>query len=117
MKSLLDNIGILGRDCPIETFDIFTYLNSLEGYSKKDIREISRMEGPSLTKDGYVLDLKFGKYTQAQNPSWYAVLGKVKPREREKDPVSGLKFYWAWIILCSDDECRIFSASCWCKGG
>ena len=51
------------------------------------IKDIRKMEGNSLAKDGYVVELKFAQYEQS--PSWYAVLGKVKPRETEKDLPSG----------------------------
>ena len=90
LKSLSTNIGVL-KNCMFNIFDIFTYqMETLEKDTESNsdpIKDIRKMEGNSLAKDGYVVELKFAQYEQS--PSWYAVLGKVKPRETEKDLPSG----------------------------
>ena len=113
MDGMSTNIAVI-KDAVFNIFDIFSYLTTKIGSSgNKDIRQ---MEGNSLAKDGYVIELKFAQYGPPHQ-SYYAVLGKVKPREREKDPVSGLKYYWAWVIISCVDDHRIVNGLCWCKGG
>ena len=65
-------------------------------------------------KDGYIMDIVFKCYPTNNNV--FAIKSKVKPRTRDKDPITKLPYYNVWII-CKNDGSRIHSAYCTCKGG
>ena len=83
-----ENIAILPQ---VKIFDIYNYHVPFKDYSHATFRDVSKMEGYSMAKDGYVLDIKFSHYSN--QCELYAVLGKVIPRTQDKDPLTKLKHY------------------------
>ena len=116
LPSLLDyysnNIAIVPQ---VNIFDIYNYLVTFRDYDHAIFRDVTKMEGYSMAKDGYVLEMKFAQYRNHNGV--YAVLAKVKPRVQERDPLTKMKYYTAWIVLKDEDDSRIHSALCMCKGG
>ena len=98
----------------ISIIDIYNYLVSFADYDDASFRDYHRMEAYSMKKDGYVIDLTFQTYPN--NDAVFAVRSKVKPRTREKDPVTKLPHYNTWVILKKDGN-RVHSSYCTCKGG
>ena len=84
-------------------------------YCHASFRDYEKMEGYTMAKDGYVLDLQFAKYPDT--PQFMGIKSKVKPRRQEKDPITKLKHYSVWIIMTSGDGSRVHSSYCSCKGG
>ena len=41
----------------------------------------------------------------------------MRPRTNDKDPVSKLKYYKAWIVFNKSDKGTVVSAYCFGKGG
>jgi len=98
----------------LSIFDIYNYLLSFASYGEGTFRDYRKMESYTMAIDGYVLDLKCAPQTI---PGVFAVKSRVKPRTREKDPISKLPYYNVWIILRPTESNRVFSAWCSCKGG
>ena len=98
----------------VSIIDMYNYFVPFSDYDDATFRDYHRMEGYTLKKDGYVLDLTAAAYPDSN--SVCAVRSKVRPRTRDKDPVTKLPYYNVWIILKKDGN-RIFSAYCTCKGG
>ena len=102
---------------PISIFDIYNYLVTFEQYDHAALRQYHKMEGFGLYEDGYVLDIECCNLYSV----YCALKSRVKPRTNEKDPISKLSFYKAWIILSKTDQDSsmrtIISAHCTCKGG
>ena len=106
------NIGILPL---LSIFDIYNYLISFTDYTHGTFRDVTKMEAYSMAKDGYVRTVMAAPY--ASHDGYYAILSKVKPRTQEKDPISKLDHYPVWIIMWDNEDRRIKSALCHCKGG
>ena len=68
-----------------------------------------------MAMDEFVMDLKAAAYGYFQGV--FAITSKVKPRTREKDPITKLPYYKVWILLMGTDSNRVYSAYCTCKGG
>ena len=101
---------------PISIFDMYNYLVSFDGFDHASLRDYYRMEGYTMAQDGYVLDLQVSNYVD--NPEYVILKSKVKPRTREKDPVTKLPHYKTWIIATSaSSRGSLYSAFCSCKGG
>ena len=98
----------------ISIIDIYNFLISFADYDDATFRDYHKMEGFTLKKDGYIHDVMFTAYPSHINA--FAIKSKVKPRTRDKDPVTKLPYYNVWII-CKKDGARIHSAYCTCKGG
>ena len=99
----------------ISIFDLYNYLVSFDQFDHAKLRNYHQMEGYTMQKDGYVLDVKCIDY----NNSFVALKSKVKPRTCDKDPVSKLSFYNTWKLLKNGEGSTscIMSAYCTCKGG
>ncbi|GFR67197.1 hypothetical protein ElyMa_003699800 [Elysia marginata] len=96
--------------------DVFSYL-MLNKFSHGFLREHTKSEGYSLMKDGFVNNVEVAPF---QEPGYLALRGSVKPRTREKDPVSGASSYFPWVVLTTlqtDARSCILSAFYTCKGG
>ena len=64
--------------------------------------------------DGYVQLLAPGD----ESDKYVFLIGHVKPRTNDKDPISKLPYYKLWIILDKNEShSRVFTAQCSCKGG
>jgi len=99
----------------LNIFDIYNYLIAFADYDEATFRDYNKMEAYTMQKDGYVIDIKFEKYEMHQD--FVALRSQVKPRTREKDPITKLPYYNVWIILRNSGSQRVFSALCSCKGG
>ncbi|XP_070186554.1 uncharacterized protein [Littorina saxatilis] len=109
-----DNLSILPA---FSVFDICSYLLS-KNVPLTSIRDYRRSEAFSLMQDGYVTRVETVQIPNVQG--YFALKAAVKPRTRDKDPVSGKAFYYTWAIITdvgTDNRSRIFSAFCSCKGG
>ena len=57
--------------------------------------------------DGYVLDCKTREYDRplgfTKTNRIFAVKSKVKPRTKDKDPLTKLPHYGVWILLIDSD--------------
>ncbi len=103
---------------PVGIFDIYNYLIRHESHTHASLRDYQKMEGYGMFKDGHVQDIKSVQFDDA--PGYFAIISKVKPRTKEKDPVTKLKFYTAWVVLTNSIEFStgsVYSAYCCCKGG
>ncbi|XP_060585665.1 uncharacterized protein LOC132741496 [Ruditapes philippinarum] len=65
-----------------------------------------------MFRDGYVIDLTSASY---DSPDYVALKGQVRPRVKDKDPLTKRKYYQCWLVITS--EGCIHSAYCTCKGG
>ena len=107
----------------ITGIDIYNYLKQCSDYTHSTLRQFHKMEGYGLFEDGHVMDLQCGPFPE--DPHFFIVHSHVKPRTRDEDPLTKLKYYKTWIILVHIDEeeegqaepTPIFSAYCTCKGG
>lgn len=95
--------------------DLYSYLMSFDDYTLATFRDVEKMEGYTMAMDGFVLDMDFAVYPET--PKFMALKSRVKPRTQEKDPITKLKHYNVWIVMTSNEESRIHSAYCTCKGG
>ena len=97
--------------------DIYNYLNHFGMYDTLTLRDHRKMEGYTMYMDGYVLSLEAGLFQESQN--FCFVKTNVKPRTRDVDPITKMKYYQCWIIITSDpsSESYIKSAYCTCKDG
>ena len=98
-------------------FDVFSYLLG-NGANHTSLREFRRSEPYTLMQDGYVKCLEVVKFEGS--PDYCGLKAWVKPRTRDKDPVTGASYYHPWIILSStnaNSRSSIVSAYCTCKGG
>ena len=77
--------------------DVFSYLLT-NNSSFSQIRDCQKSEGYSLMTDGFVKHVETVAFEQ---PGYFALKSRVKPRTRDRDPVSGARFYFPWIILSS----------------
>ena len=107
------NIAILPQ---VNIFDIYNYLISFNDYEHASFRDFTKMEGYSMAKDGYVIDIEFARYPNTVSEV-FAIKSRVKPRTQEKDPITKLKYYNVWLIINAEDNGRIISGYCTCKGG
>ena len=120
IQELSPNLAILPS---ISIFDIYNYLLKFKEYDHEKLRHYQKMEGFSMYEDGYVIDVKVTKCENNLDQTldtYFAILSKVKPRTRDKDPVTKKDFYSSWIITTSAEDFQggsIFSAYCSCKGG
>ena len=112
LTDFTSNIALIPQ---LNVFDIYNYLTSFSDFNHGTFRDINKMEGYTMAKDGYVLEILFCVYSQP--PGYHAIRSKVKPRTQERDPITKLKYYNSWIILKDADDGRIVSAHCSCKGG
>jgi hypothetical protein len=100
--------------------DMCTYLMG-HGVGITAIRDYRRSEAYSLMQDGFVCGVEAMELTTPTSGSGYfAVKASVKPRTRDRDPVTNSQFYYAWAILTTvgiDTRSCILSAFCTCKGG
>lgn len=114
------NLSILPK---ISIFDIYNYLLTFKQYDHEKLRDYKDMEGFQMKEDRYVLDIKVAKCEtedNVKNDKYVSIVSKVKPRTRDKDPVSKNESYCTWIITTSDPAYQggsIYSAHCSCKGG
>ena len=69
-----------------------------------------------LGRAEYVIDIEFAKYPNTVSEA-FATKSRVKPRTQEKDPITKLKYYNVWLIINAEDDGRIISGYCPCKGG
>ena len=69
-----------------------------------------------LGRAEYVTDIEFAKYPNTVSEV-FAIKSRVKPRTQEKDPITKLKYYNVWLIINAEDDGRIISGYCTCKGG
>ena len=112
LENYTDNIASLPL---ITIFDIYNYLmNFTDCYDHATFRDYNKMEGFTMAKDGYVLEMTFSSYDKPHE-NLFTIKSKVKPRTQEKDPITKLKYYNTWLIITS--EGRIHSGYCTCKGG
>ena len=91
--------------------DVFSYLLT-NNSSFSQIRDYQKSEGYSLMTDCFVKHVETVTFEQ---PGYFAVKARVKRRTRDRDPVSGARFYFLWIILSSvgsDNRSCILSAFC-----
>ena len=72
-------------------FDIYNYLISFSDYEHASFRDFTKMEGYTMGKDGYVIDIEFAKYPNTVSEV-FAIKKCVKPRTQEKDPITKLKY-------------------------
>lgn len=96
--------------------DVFSHLTT-SSLSFGSIREYQKSEGYTLMSDGYVRQLDVVTYDE--QPGYFALKAHVKPRTRDKDPVTGAAFYYPWITISSrgtDVRSCVLSAFCTCKG-
>ena len=77
--------------------DVFSYLLT-NNSSFSQIRDYQKSEGYSLMTDGFVKHVETVAFEQ---PGYFALKSRVKPRTRDRDPVSGARFYFPWNILSS----------------
>ena len=82
------NIAILPL---VNIFDIYNYLISFSDYEHASFRDFTKMEGYTMGKDGYVIDIEFAKYPNTVSEV-FAIKKRVKPRTQEKDPITKLKY-------------------------
>ncbi len=101
----------------ITIIDLYNYLMQSQFNSHENLRDHRKLEGYTMAMDNHVEDL-VGCQIEGHN-DYYVMAAKIKPRTREKDPVTNLKFYNAWIVLTSSPNrsTPIYSALCICKGG
>jgi hypothetical protein len=111
LPDFTNDISVLPQ---ISIIDMYNYLITFTDYEDATFRDYHRMEGYTLKKDGYILDMVFSCYPTNNNV--FAIKSRVKPRTRDNDPITKLPFYNVWII-CKKDGSRIHSAYCTCKGG
>lgn len=113
--SCANNLSIIPN---VSIFDVYNYLLTFpEIYSHSKLKEYKKLEGYTLFLDGYVLDLSCGQFSPPFT-NYFTVHSKVKPKTRERDPITRLPFYKCWIILTKNkDSCCVKSAFCCCKGG
>ena len=111
---ILDFTYNLGDLPPLSIFDIYNYLLQSHDYDHEALREYHNLEGYTMFQDGYVLDVQVVKF---QETGYFAVRSKIKPRTRDKDPVTCMPFYRAWIIFSNVTDNSVYSAFCCCKGG
>ena len=120
IQELSSNLALLPS---VSIFDIYNYLLKFKEYDHEKLRHYHKMEGYSMYEDGYVIDIKVSKCENDMDQTldqYVAILSKVKPRTRDKDPVTKKDFYSSWIITTSAEDFQggsIFSAYCSCKGG
>ena len=116
LPTLLETTNDFSNIPRITEYDITLHMSRRQNVALPTLRDPKKMEGFGLFVDGYVLDLQATPYSNS--PYYSAVIGHVKPRTNAKDPTTGLPHYVTWIILCSDDnQERIHSAFCTCRGG
>ena len=97
-------------------FDVFTYLMSTLDHAT--VRDFQKSEGYTMMTDGYVKAMEVVSFPE--HSEYFALKAHVKPRTRDKDPVTGAAFYYPWIIMSTlGNRTRscILSAFCTCKGG
>ena len=120
----LPNPGLLQKEnhCvpglpKVTIIDIYNYLTQCHFYTNESLRDYTRMEGYTMAIDNHCGDIEscqiFG------HEGYYALSSKVRPRTRDEDPVTKLKYYSIWIIFsaCKSRNTCIYSAYCVCKGG
>jgi hypothetical protein len=112
------NIGILPD---FSEFDVCSYQMSQQNASVSMVRDYRKSEGFQMMQDGHVLEMEACVVpTIPPVDGYFAVKSKVKPRTRDKDPLTNAKYYSLWILLTTVDmDLRgcILSAFCSCKGG
>ena len=69
-----------------------------------------------LGRAEYVIDIEFAKYPNTVSEV-FAIKSRVKPRTQEKDPITKLKYYNVWLMINAEEDGRIISGYCTCKGG
>ena len=112
LPTLLDCDNCFSKLPLVHMYDITRYLKYKS--SLADLREPKRLEGFQMQKDGHVLTMNCSK----MDDNYSTVIGKIKPHTKTSDPMSGLPFYICWVILSQPDEDeRIRSAFCCCRGG
>ena len=82
---------------------MYNYLAGFDEYEHSTFRDYKEMEFYSLAVEGYVIDIKIATYGDDN----FSLSSQVKPRTREKDPISKLPFYNVWVILCATDSNRV----------
>ena len=108
-----NDISILPR---LSLYDMFDYLSKCKEIDKNTLRNYLDMEGVQMANERYVLDLSAGSFTEHSNYTF--VTSKVKPRTKDRDPITKLQYYKQWIIFTNDENSdTIYSADCNCKGG
>lgn len=113
INKVTNNLNILPS---LGIFDMFNYLSQCTDFTHSNLREYQNLEGYGMAVDGHVLEIRCHKY--ASESQYTVVIAKVKPRTKEKDPISKLSFYRTWILFSlSAEKCCITSAYCTCKGG
>lgn len=99
----------------ISIVDLYNYLLPFAEYDINSLRDYTNMEGYAMQKDGYVIDLQSGRYES--HPNVFGVVSRKRPRTREVDPITKMKYYNVWILMSDGDGLRILAAYCGCKGG
>lgn len=112
LQTFTDNIAILPL---LSIFDLYNYLTSFQDHSIAKFRDFTKMEGYTMAKDGFVLKIEFGHYSD--NTNFVAVKSQVKPRTKDRDSITKLRHYNVWIIMSKSEGARVHSAYCTCKGG
>ena len=74
-------------------FDVCTYLMDKD-VTWSAIRDYRRSEGYTMMRDGYVTRVEAATLTQG----YFAIKTAVKPRTRDRDPISGSSHYYPWNI-------------------
>ena len=97
----------------VGVLDLYLYLKTFSDYDKASFRDARKMESYTMSQDGYVRDISCVKYPEPHS-NYFGVMGKVKPRTNEQDPIT--QIYSAWLILDAKDDSPIKSAHCVCKG-
>ena len=63
LPSLLDqytkNIAMLPQ---VNIFDVYNYLVTFKDYDHAVFRDVTKMEGYSMAKDGYIIEMQFAQY-------------------------------------------------------
>ncbi len=101
----------------VTIIDIYNYLMQSQFNTHENLKDHRKMEGYTMAMDNHVEVLSACKL--ASHDNYFVLAGQVKPRTRDVDPVTKLKYYDTWIILMStaNRSTVIYSAHCVCKGG
>lgn len=102
----------------ISIFDLYNYLVRFsDQYSHSKLKNYKNTDGYKLFLDGYVISLSCGQYDNPHD-NFYVVRSRVKPKTREKDPITQRPYYQTWMILQGQSqETCVKCGFCSCKGG
>ena len=86
----------------VTLYDLFGYLEKCDTIDDQTLRDYDKMEGFQMARDGFVLDIRAGGFED--HSDYCFVTSKVKPRTKDKDPITKLDHYKVWIIFSKDEK-------------